>query len=394
MDDSSFFSRDPVISNLQSALETYFETQQPDALIEAPFVENDRRRGESGPPATAELSLNGYEPRRDEDGRRVFEKFSVTDPGWVSSALAMGIRLFKHKHKFVDRPATPVTIADHTRIIVVGDWGSGIPRAQKVAREMRKVIEEGKAKGLQQHVIHLGDVYYSGWEGEVKKRFLEYWPVRGDEKYEISSWCLNANHDMYSGGHAYYDELLADQRFARHEGSSMFSLINGQWRILGLDSAWEDHQLKDPQPQWIRQQVQEAQDLGQRVMLLTHHQLFSAFEDGGEHMRVSLRSFLEGGEPSIHAWFWAHEHRCVLYTPHLNVRFARCIGHGGVPVYQWHSQDDPVAKPASYEYCGRFKEGLEHWALFGFAVLDIGGPTIHVRYINEDGEEHMTEQLS
>src|SRR4030042_1529217 len=32
MDDLSFFSRDPVISNLQSALEEYFETQKPDML--------------------------------------------------------------------------------------------------------------------------------------------------------------------------------------------------------------------------------------------------------------------------------------------------------------------------------------------------------------------------
>lgn len=396
IDDFSFVSRDPVIGNFQSALEEYFETQQPDALTEL-SAEGEKRRGAGELPVASDLSLKGYQPKRGEDGRRLFDRFSVTDPGWINSALSMGIRLFKKKHKFIEKPAIPRPIADRTRIIMVGDWGSGIPRAQKVSNEMRKVIEDGKAQGLQQHVIHLGDIYYSGWKREVKNRFLAHWPVRTEEADEITSWAVNANHEMYSGGHAYFQTVLGDNRFKGHKNdggknSSMFSLVNGKWRILGLDTGWDEHKLKDPQPEWIRDQVRAAHQAGQKVMLLSHHQLFSAFEEGGEHMVAALGDLL--ASPMIHSWFWGHEHRCALYKPHMNIAFARLIGHGGVPVYQWKKQSDAVSSPAIYEYRGRFRDGLEQWALFGFAVLDFDGSNIEVRYINEDGVEHYKETIS
>jgi hypothetical protein len=391
IEDLSFFSRDPVVSNLQSALEEYFETINPGALAKTTTEFDGRRGGDDGWPSAADYTIKGYEPRRDNDGRRVFNKFSVTDPRWVSSALSMGLRLFKGKHEFIDRPATPKPIASRSRILIVGDWGSGLSRAEKVATQMRKVLDQGESDGLQQHVIHLGDIYYSGWKREVKNHFLKPWPVRTEEAAKITSWSVNANHDMYSGGHAYYNTLLNDPRFRGHEGSSLFSLENKNWRILGLDTGWEEHTLKDPQPQWIREQINKADQAGQKVILLSHHQLFSAFEKGGEHMVAALGNLLE--KPKIHSWFWGHEHRCALYKPHMNIQYARLVGHGGVPVYQWKKQSDPVAEPALYEYRGRFRKGLEQWALFGFAALDFDGPNIHVRYINEEGEEHHSETI-
>ena len=397
MDDLSFFSRDPVISNLQSALEEYYETQLPDMLDRVTPETQGRRRGGSSLPPAAQRSIKGCGSRRGDQGRRLFDQFSTTDPGWICSALSMGIRLFHGKHKFIEKPATPKPISDQARIIMVGDWGSGIPRAQKVAAEMRKVLDEGKAQGRQQLVIHLADVYYSGWKPEVQKHFLKHWPVRVEEADEITSWAVNGNHEMYSGGHAYFDTLLGDPRFKGHknsdgENSSLFSLVNGKWRILGIDSAWEDHDLVSPQPQWIRNQISEAEQAGQKVMLLCHHQLFSAFEPGGEKMVEALGDLLKS--PKIHSWFWGHEHRCAIYKPYMNIPYARLVGHGGVPVYQWKKQSDPVAEPALFEYRGRFKEGLEQWALFGFAVLDFDGPNIKVQYINEDGEKHYEEMIT
>ena len=34
----------------------------------------------------------------------------------------------------------------------------------------------------------------------------------------MTSWALNGNHDMYSGGWGYFDHLLADERFSRQRG--------------------------------------------------------------------------------------------------------------------------------------------------------------------------------
>ena len=47
-------------------------------------------------------------------------------------------------------------------------------------------------------------------------------------------------------GHGYYRTLLGDPRFARHEGSSFFSLANRHWRLLGLDTAYVEQSVYLP----------------------------------------------------------------------------------------------------------------------------------------------------
>ena len=110
---------------------------------------------------------------------------------------------------------------------------------------------------------------------EYKKRFLPYWPVRENERDRVSSWCLNGNHDMYSGGFGYFDFLLADPRFARQQGSSYFSLRNDHWHILGLDTAYKDESLHGRQPEWVESELTSS---GRAGLLLSHHQLFSAYD--------------------------------------------------------------------------------------------------------------------
>ncbi len=61
---------------------------------------------------------------------------------------------------------------DYFRIVMVGDWGSGLPRAQNTAAAMRHYIDECVTNGTDCHVVHLGDVYYSGWDFEYRSRFF------------------------------------------------------------------------------------------------------------------------------------------------------------------------------------------------------------------------------
>jgi hypothetical protein len=386
IDDFSFFSRDATISNLQSALEQYFREQ--DQVETAPPAD-DRRGGGDEDVAVTDVSLPDWQPRRDEDNRRVFDKFSTTDPRWVSSLFAEGIRRFKGKHAFPEKPAEPLTIGNQARLVLVGDWGSGIPRARKVADQMRKILDEGLAANREQHAVHLGDVYYSGWEYEYRDRFLAFWPVKPDEAARIPSWNLNGNHDMYSGGHAFFDYALKDPRFARQQGSSRFSLRNDHWTILGLDTAWDEHDLHGDQDKWAQGMLESAPGKG---MLLSHHQIFSAYETGKNKLIEKIRPVLKTGR--VRSWFWGHEHRCVLYDPTENVEYARCVGHGGVPVYMTHKEGDPYPPPASWEFRDFIRSGLECWALFGFAVLDFDGPKVTVRYIDENGKENRREELA
>jgi hypothetical protein len=51
---------------------------------------------------------------------------------------------------------------------------------------------------------------------------------------------------------------------------------------------------------------------------------------------------------TIDAWFWGHEHRCAFCGPHENVRNARLIGHGGVPVHMFHRKNSAYPEPVTY----------------------------------------------
>jgi hypothetical protein len=385
LDSVAFISHNAVLSHVQSALEEYLETREPELLVDSGEPADDRRGGDEPPMVTGRRlrEAGGEGPR---DDRRIGEKFSITDVAWFGSLVAQGIRRLRGKHPFNDTPAPPRTIADRARVLVVGDWGTGIPRAAQVGARMRAVLEQGRAERLQQHAVHLGDVYYSGWPKEYEKRFLPHWPVHPAEAAEITSWSLNANHDMYAGGHGYFGTLLRDPRFAAHAGSSYFSISNAHWRILGLDTGYDEGKLHGSQPRWVAAQAAEARAAGQKLMLLSHYQLFSPYESAGKELREALGGVL--GDGGVHSWLWGHEHREVLYGPHLGLRFSACLGNGGVPAYMTHGERDPLPAPATYENRARMRNGFESWAYFGFAVLDFDGPRIVLRLIDENGRTH------
>jgi len=395
IDDYVFISRDPIISLLQSALDEVYDQPEHAVEVRVDVPASDRRSAEPTSMVTDQALAHVPQSRSSGD-RRYFEKFSVTDARWVRSKLAEGIRLFRRRHAFNANPASTATLEDNSRLIVVGDWGTGLPRARAVAAQMRVKIDEALADRRRVHVIHLGDVYYSGWGTEYRKRFLPYWPVRPDEADAIGSWTLNGNHDMYSGGHAYYDVALGDSRFSRWQAddhgaaTSYFSIIGRDWQVLALDSSWDDGGLKEPQATWLRDTVASAGS--RKTLLLSHHQLFSAYEKGAKDLREKVAPILT--DHPVTAWFWGHEHRCMWFEKHQNVIFARCLGDGGVPVYQWHGVKDDYPVPGVYENRRFFKKGLERWAVMGFATLDVTGSSIDVRYIDETGFEHNKETIT
>lgn len=388
LDDVSFFSRDATISILQSALDQYYEERAPDALVESAGREG--RRGAEVATLTGKR-IKGFEEETGPDGRRLFQKFEITDPGWVSCLVAMGISRMNDPYPFKPDPATPIDIPNKGRMVFLGDWASGIPRAKLIADGIRKYLDGNEAPV--HHVVHLGDTYYSGWPNEFEKRFLDCWPVDLSAADRIGSWSVNGNHDMYSGGEGYFQTLLTDPRFAGHENSSLFKLCNDHWCILGIDTAYKDHDLEPPQDEWIIEEAHKAKEKGQKLMLLSHHQLFSTYESDGEALKSKLSGLLDQG--LIHTWFWGHEHRCVIYKPYQGVQYARCIGHAGVPVYVTTKTPPAEKAPYIYHYTeDKIVRGPEKYAVFGFAVLDFDGPEISVSYVNEFGDEHFRETIA
>jgi 3',5'-cyclic AMP phosphodiesterase CpdA len=384
LDDAVFISRDATVSLFQSVLEEYLEERHSDTIAEPPPAD-DRRGGADELPAVTSRSLGLIG-----DDRRILGRFEATDVRWVNSLFAMAVRRARGRHAFNDAPAAPVAVGLRMRLVLVGDWASGLPRAQRVAAEMRKVLDEGLQAGIEQHIVHLGDTYYSGWPPEYKKRFLAYWPVDAAKADAIGSWSLNGNHDMYSGGDGYFEVLLADPRFKRQERSSFFSLRNEHWQVLGLDTAYDDHALRDPQPKWVRESTATGPP---NTLLLSHHQLFSTDpEKGGPKLHAALADVLDEGK--VTAWLWGHEHRCIVFDPYQGVRFAACVGHGGIPIYAAHDADDLPPSPAHYEYYGSIDTTLERWTRMGFSVLDFDGPSVVARFVDELGEEHYVEAIA
>jgi len=393
LEDYAYIPDDAVTSVVQSALELALRDEFPDRILAAGGRESDRRSGQEDSPVTDEFFDGVTQIPTQGEGRlrRLFGPFEIpSDPRWVGCLVAIGLRRFRHRHKFVDRPAQR-RIANNARLVLVGDWGTGLIHANQVARRIRDVLKAGLDEGREQHVLHLGDVYYSGFGYEYRNRLLANWPVRVTEAEAIVSWSLVGNHDMYSGGYGYYEELLMDPRFAGHQGSSYFSLENDHWRVFGLDTGWEEGGLAGSQQACLQGSL--GQDR-RKTMLLSHHQFFSAYDKGAPILRTKLLPLL--GKNPVDVWFWGHEHRCMTFTDHDQIRHGRCIGHGGVPVYQWHRPTDPVPPPGTYEYRdirqGSF--GLEPWAVLGFAVVDFDGPTAQVDYVNEFGFKHHTELLA
>ncbi len=330
----------------------------------------------------------------------LFREFGPCDPLWMETKLAEEWAKIDLKPPFPDTPAGPVALADDARVILVGDWGTGLPGAAAVATQIAARIEQ--ARGREQHVIHLGDVYYSGWREEYETRFLRYWPVAREER-EVLCWSLNGNHDMYSGGHGYFGYLLQDPRFRGHwrEGhpdetpSSWFSIENEHWQILGLDSAYHDHNLEDPQQQWLAGKLSPTR----RTLLLTHHQPFSAYEQVTQAMTEKVAAALDGRP--LDAWFWGHEHRCTIYPPGEpgeqrplpGLAFGSCVGNGGVPQIL---PDPPLPEgtkgvegyaPLRWAYNGDEPADGNKWLRFGFAVLDFDGPRVDVEYVDEHGAQ-------
>lgn len=388
-----FLPRDPFFSLLQSALEEELENWHADEIVEVSPTPG--RRGAAEVPMTTHRFLRGYGTDTP-SGRRLFGRFEGTDARWVACLLAYGLRLFSGKHPFNSEPALPVRLGERARLVLVGDWGSGLKRAQRVSEQMRRFVEEGIASQVDTHVIHLGDVYYSGYGWEYAKRFLPYWPVRLTEADRVGSWCVNANHDMYSGGYGYFN-LLEDPRFARQGRSSWFSFLNDDWRVVGLDTAWDEtgvhdprieHGLQDPQAERIA--TWAAAD-SRRLVLLSHHQLFSAYDDPGPYLRNRLADLLDRGR--IKAWFWGHEHKAVAYAPFDGLEFGRCLGNGGVPVYPSRAAPRVGGPSVLWRENGIIDGLLENWATLGFAVVDLIGPEANVRYLDEFGRESFSEVL-
>ncbi len=253
------------------------------------------------------------------------------------------------EHKNVLRP-----LPDVASIAIIGDWGTGEHQAVHLLSEV--------AKQRPNILIHLGDVYYSGTEDEMKHNFLQ---ICQEILPDTKLFTLCGNHDMYAGGNAYYSLLDTIGQDA-----SYFSLSNDYWQILAMDTGNNDRSpftvatnmtsLHDSEAKWHREKILGAN--GRKTILMSHHQLFSPFGAVGqiEHRGYSYNPLLFddfkdvlGG---IEWWFWGHEHNLAVYEPHMGLKRGRCVGASAIPVLK---SQQSYSSDTSLQTLGSF--GLPKW---------------------------------
>ncbi len=277
------------------------------------------------------------------------------------------------------------------RLALVGDWGTGQPEAQAVLKQM--------AAKKPDVAIHLGDIYYAGTDFEISNYFWRYWNAILDlANRKIPTFTLSGNHDMYCGGVPYY--RLLDQL---GQPASYFCLRNDYWQFVGLDTGYNDHNpggagagatwLRDSEVSWLHDKVANAGN--RKTVLLSHHQLFTAFDSIDGH-EVNLRLFPQVQDllPKISLWFWGHEHNFAVYGPFQGLPRARLLGHGAFPVgladvpAQPKFAGVPLVTDAKGNILKLDVSAAGDVYNHGYAIMELDGPDARVSYYQDSDEDH------
>lgn len=301
------------------------------------------------------------------------QQYSNFDPRWITVVTEKAKALIRGKHNFPSHKSVTdfrFKMKDEATIAITGDWGGGNDAAQAVAKQIRALNPD--------HVIHLGDVYYAGTEREVRDRFLKFWPAPTDAG---RSFALNSNHEMYSGGYGYFDVTLP----AFKQPASYFSLANKNWRFIGLDTGYVEHDLNAEQVAWLRGQFKGNNP---KTIFLSHHQLFSAYENTDASNLVSrVKPFLDARQ--IYAWFWGHEHLNVVYKDHMGTK-GRCLGNSCFP----YDVPKQAKTKVPVEWLNKRTTKDDYPGIHSYAVLRVRGASIDVEYVDQDGFVGFRETLS
>lgn len=224
-------------------------------------------------------------------------------------------------------------------------------------------------------------------------------------------YTIPGNHDYYSGGQGFYNMIpLLNQGIpnASIQEYSFFCLRNDRWQLECMDTGYNDHNLKlvpddithlEPvEAAWHQHQLLVA---GPRnIILMSHHQLFSAFATIGPgqasyqnpFLTQNLNDWRAAGASNIVAWLWGHEHLLEVYAPPASDGtglpvLGRCVGNGAFPVF--NNQGDYTRQPQStiaLQAAPSFPNGYVQTAddglvyASGYAILTLGADTGRADY--------------
>jgi predicted phosphodiesterase len=349
-------------------------------------------------------------------------KNSDCDPLWalaLASYLAWKASLKPAPYvKYESLTDFVIPLPDKPELVIglIGDWGTGLDDAKWLLSEVMK-----KSPDV---LIHLGDIYYAGMSDEVRDNFLT---IINSAAPSIPVYTLSGNHDMYSGGTPYY-WLLTQLNAAPslrpfRQQASYFCLRNANWQILAMDTGLHDCDpttvttnltyLEDSEAVWHADKLQNSG--GRKTIVLSHHQLFTAFGDGvgqgttGKALAYNpkLLSVFQPFMTKVAIWLWGHEHNFEVFNPYIGLNNGRCVGASAIPVLE---PQNPYGLIANADLQGQdalptFAPNISELSLnsdkvyfHGYAVMTLrtpGGAALPSRidYYEVDSSNHGESEL-
>lgn len=169
---------------------------------------------------------------------------------------------------------------------------------------------------------------------------------------------------MYSGGAPYYWLLTQLNAAAAlrpyRQTASYFCLRNANWQILAMDTGLHDCDpatvatnltyLEDQEAAWHVDKLKSSEN--RRTIVLSHHQLFTAFGDGVGQLagktlgyNPKLYSVFQPFMADIALWLWGHEHNFEVFQPYIGLDKGRCVGASAIPVLEIENPYGAIADP-------------------------------------------------
>lgn len=322
-------------------------------------------------------------------------QYQQLDLRWELIAGSVWLEHLLFKSQFPpNAPDSPEPIPGNISIALISDFGTGnFGPGDSPAVKISKFLKQPKNQPT--YAIHLGDVYYAGLGDEESNNFLTYWPQGSS-----ASFALNSNHDMYSGGGPYFNQVVGGPVFNKLQSPwSFFALENPDWMIIGLDSAYYSSGLElylngtlgdaaNAQTSFLRRMAQRAANDNRKVILLTHHNPIELQGPANTNQLYTDVMNALSGLPTPAYWYFGHEHVGAAYAgpPTANM-FYRFLGHGALPwgqssllatakannLVDWY-EDRPANDP---------NDSLRVYN--GFVLLELNGPSLKETFYDENG---------
>ena len=350
---------------------------------------------------------------------------SPCDPGWLT-ALKAWLLFYWDGRPPIYKPPTAATVPIDLppvgtdgllRVGILGDWGTGEPAAIAVLDQLMQLKPD--------LIVHVGDVYYAGTIDECRTNFLvpiqaargKIWAKHPGLHHSRQSRLLQRRAGFY-GMIPLLNQGVANATVQEY---SFFCLRNDHWQLQCMDTGYNDHNLKQvsddithleqPEADWHQQQMLGAGE--RKIILISHHQLFSSFATIGRgasfqnpFLTKNLADSRAAGVSKIVAWLWGHEHLLEIYAPPASDGaglpvLGRCVGNGAFPVF--NNTGDYTKNPKSAiplqaapgfanGYVQTDSDGLVYAS--GYAMLTLGATSGRAEYYQVEFDGSVSEARS